>query len=138
MTALPKPKAFAAGWRVIGGQRIYCRSAWEANYARYLEWLKGIGQILDWRHEPLTFWFHGIKRGVCSYLPDFCVIELGGIDVYHEVKGFMDPKSRTKIKRMAKYHPTVKLIVVDAKCYRSIAKQVSRIIPGWETQKHEA
>lgn len=121
-----------AAWREIGGQRNYFRSAWEANYARYLEWLKGRGLIVSWKHEPETFWFEAIKRGCRSYLPDFVVVERDGSFVYHEVKGWMDDRSKTKIKRMAKYHPAVKLIVIDSKNYKAIAKTVSRMIPGWE------
>src|SRR5687768_3513242 len=95
----------SASWRVIGGIRKYFRSRWEANYARYLEWLKTNGEIVSWTHEPKTFWFEKIKRGTRSYLPDFCVIEKNGKEVYYEVKGYMDSKSKTKIKRMAKYYP---------------------------------
>jgi len=67
--------SWGCGWRVIGGIRKYYRSKWEANYARYLEWLKSKGEIQGWLHEPETFWFDGIKRGCLSYLPDFRVVE---------------------------------------------------------------
>lgn len=121
-----------SGWREIGGLRVYYRSRWEANYARYLEWLKANKQIVKWEHEPETFWFEGIKRGCVSYLPDFKVYELDGRIAYHEVKGWMDDRSKTKIKRMAKYHPSVKLVVIDSKAYRSIAKTMQAIINDWE------
>ena len=127
-----RPVICKAGWREIGGKRKYYRSRWEANYARYLEWLRLNKQILDWHHEPHTFWFGGIKRGVVSYLPDFRVIEMNANVVYHEVKGWMDPKSATKIKRMAKYYPSVKLIVIDSKGYKALAKSVSSFVLGWE------
>lgn len=121
-----------AGWREIGGIRKYYRSRWEANYARYLEWLRERGEIASWRHEPKTFWFEGIKRGCVSYLPDFEVVEIGGRTAYHEVKGWMDERSATKIKRMAKYHPTVPLIVIRQKEYKQIELSLSRLIGGWE------
>ncbi len=121
-----------SAWREIGGVKKYYRSRWEANYAYYLEWLKSKGEIKSWSHEPKTFWFDGIKRGCVSYLPDFCVIEKNGEEVYHEVKGWMDDRSKTKIKRMAKYHPDVSLIVVDSKAYASLKKNVSMFVPGWE------
>ena len=121
-----------AGWREFGGKRNYYRSRWEANYGRYLEWLKGLGEIKDWEHEPDTFWFDGIKRGCVSYLPDFKVINKEGGVEYHEVKGWMDARSKTKIRRMAKYHPKVKLIVIDAKPYKEIRKKVGGMISGWE------
>lgn len=124
--------SWKAGWRDIGKQRIYCRSRWEANYARFLEWQRNRGDIAKWEHEPETFWFEKVKRGSVSYLPDFRVTYLDGTIEYHEVKGWMDARSRTKIKRMKKYHPAVKLVVIDAKSYRQLAKVVCATIPGWE------
>src|SRR5690606_8292944 len=49
---------------------IFFRSSWEANYARYLNFLKSQGHIYKWEFEPDTFWFESIRRGVRSYLPD--------------------------------------------------------------------
>ena len=129
---LRKITTWKAGWRDIGGVRKYYRSKWEANYAHYLEWLKAHGEIKEWKHEPKTFWFEGIKRGTNSYLPDFWVLENSGVEAYHEVKGWMDDRSKTKIRRMAKYHPKVKLIVIDAKAYAAIKKSVQSIIQEWE------
>lgn len=124
--------SWGAAWREIGGVRKYYRSKWEANYARYLEWLKEKGEIQKWEHEPETFWFEGIKRGCMSYLPDFRVTEKSGTVVFHEVKGWMDDRSKTKIRRMAKYHPNVKLIVVDSKAYAAIKRVMQPIIKEWE------
>lgn len=121
-----------AGWREIGGKRNYYRSRWEANYARYLEWLKVRGEIVDWVHEPETFWFEAIKRGVRSYLPDFRVFENDGSSKLHEVKGWMDSRSKTTLRRMAKYHPAETIIVVRERDYNSIARQLGRVIGGWE------
>ncbi len=119
------------GWVEVGGKRFFARSSWEANYGRFLQFQKEQGIILDWDHEPDTFWFEGIKRGVMSFLPDFKVTTTSGIE-YHEVKGWMDSRSKTKIKRMAKYHPEVRLIVIDQYRYKSISNSVSKIIPGWK------
>lgn len=121
-----------SGWRTIGGKAKYYRSRWEANFACYLEWLKSIGEIKAWEHEPETFWFKGIKRGVVSYLPDFKVEENNGDIVYYEVKGYMDGRSRTKIKRMAKYYPEIKLAVIERRQYMEIQNKVGRLIKGWE------
>lgn len=118
-------------WATVGGVRKYFRSQWELNYAHYLEWLKSKGQIKSWEHEPETFWFEGVKRGCVSYLPDFRVVENNDSIAYHEVKGWMDDRSKTKIKRMAKYHPTVKLIVIDSKAYASLSRDVSGLVDGW-------
>lgn len=131
--AQQRPNAsWKAGWRDIGGVNKYYRSKWEANYAFYLEWLKGIGEIKSWAHEPKTFWFDGVRRGCVSYLPDFLVVNKNGAEEYHEVKGWMDDRSKTKIKRMAKYHPDVKLIVIDSKAYGKLKSAMSKIVPGWE------
>lgn len=121
-----------AGWREIGGKRKYFRSRWEANYARYLEWLKSRGLIADWEHEAETFWFEKIKRGVRSYLPDFRVTELDGTKTYYEVKGWLDARSKTALARMGRYHPTINLIVVFEKQYKQSAAIASHLIPDWE------
>lgn len=122
-----------AAWLELGGKRIYARSSWEANYARYLEWLKGLKHIKDWEHEAETFWFDGIRRGCVSYLPDFKVTRQNGSVEYHEVKGWMDARSRTKIARMRRYHPDVQLLVIDSKAYRKLARAVGLLVPGWTT-----
>ena len=124
--------SWKAAWREIGGIRKYYRSRWEANYARYLQFLLEAGHIQKWEHEPETFWFEGIKRGCLSYLPDFRVTNNDGSVEYHEVKGWMDKRSKTKIKRMAKYHPEVKLLVIAQKQYMEIRNKLGRTIPGWE------
>jgi hypothetical protein len=131
--ALPRPNTtWKGGWREIGGVKKYYRSRWEANFARYLQWLKERNEIASWAHEPKVFWFDGIRRGTVSYLPDFCVIENNGKEVYYEVKGWMDKRSATKLKRMKKYHPDVTLILVAQKQYEAIARSVSKLIQGWE------
>ena len=127
--------SWKAGWRVIAGRRIYARSRWEANYARYLQFLKEHGQIQEWEHEPETFWFGGIKRGVCSYLPDFRVTYAGGRIEYHECKGWMDARSKTKLRRMAKYHPEIKLRLITGDWFRSQRLKLRAIIPEWEDGK---
>lgn len=127
-----KRGSWKSAWREIGGRRIYARSRWEANYARYLEWLKVNGQIKEWEHEPETFWFVGIRRGCCSYLPDFRVTENNGTVGFHEVKGWFDARSKTKIKRMAKYHPTVSLRIIAAPWFKENGRKLSGIIPNWE------
>ena len=101
------------GWECIGGRRIYFRSRWEVKVATHLQNLKEALQIKDWEHEPKTFWFEEIKRGTRSYLPDFKVTELDGNHYWLEVKGYMDRKSQTKIKRFHKYYPKERLYVLD-------------------------
>lgn len=127
--------SWKSSWREIGGKRCFFRSAWEANYARYLEFLKTNGNISEWEHEPHTFWFSGIKRGCVSYLPDFRITNPSGSQEFHEVKGWMDPRSVTKIARMAKYFPEVKLIIIDSKWFKRNRPQLKGLISGWENVK---
>ena len=118
-----------------GGRRedigIFVRSSWEANWARYLNWLKALGQITDWQYEVDTFEFP-IKRGVRFYTPDFKVFSADGTYVYHEVKGYMDPKSITRAKRMAKYYPNERVIMIDQSEYMAVRKKIGPMIDGWE------
>jgi len=111
------------GWReVADGNKYYFRSGWEMNYAKYLDFLVKNKEIIKWEYEPDTFWFEKIKRGVRSYLPDFKVYENNGKIAYHEVKGFMDSKSKTKLSRMKKYYPDIKMELIDEKRYNAIKK----------------
>jgi hypothetical protein len=109
-----------ASWYLIDGKKYFFRSSWEVNYARYLTWLCSKGEILSWEYEPDTFWFEEIRRGVRSYLPDFKVFNNDGTHEYHEVKGYLDKKSKTKLKRMKKYYPKIKLVLIDKVVYKSI------------------
>ena len=119
---------FKRGIYDINGRDIFFRSSWEANYALYLDFLIKQRQVKSWEFEPDTFWFEKIRRGVRSYKPDFKVITDTGRVEYHEVKGWMDPKSKTKISRMAKYHPAVRLILVDKDAYRDIAGKIGKML----------
>ncbi len=112
---------------------LFVRSSWEANYARYLNFLIESGNITSWEYEPDRFLFHQIKRGTRSYTPDFKITELDGSIEYHEVKGWMDQKSKTRLRRMAKYYPGVKIVLIDKPVYTEIAKQFRRVLPGWES-----
>lgn len=125
------------GWREVGGKRSYYRSRWEANYARYLQWLKEDGVIADWEHEPFTFWFEKARTGAACYLPDFRVTELDGGCVYHEVKGWLDKRSASKLRRMRSVHPDVKILVIDRSQYVAVSKRVAHLIPEWEHSKDD-
>jgi len=89
------------GRRSVIGKRAdlnqFFRSNWEANCAR---WFNHQGK--SWSYEPQVFSFleHGIKRGTVSYCPDFKVGTL-----WVEVKGQLDPKGKTAIRRFKKFYP---------------------------------
>lgn len=117
--------------RTKGGKRkdlndTYFRSSWEANIARYYNYLG-----IEWEFEPKTFVFENIKRGSVSYTPDFY---LPKEDKWVEVKGWMDSKSKTKLKRFEKQYPEEykKLQLITQKEYEEIKRKVSMFIKGWE------
>jgi hypothetical protein len=118
-------------WKTIGGKKKFFRSRWEVNYAKYLEFLKVQGKISDWLHEPETFWFNDILRGARSYLPDFKIINLDGTHSWVEVKGWMDDRSKTKLKRFKKYYPEEKIEVVRGDWFKKNADILSGLCQ-WE------
>lgn len=105
---------------------IFFRSKWEANYALYLDFLIKKEQIKDWEFEVDRFIFDAIKFGTRSYLPDFKIYNMDGTFEYHEVKGYMDNRSKTKLKRMEKYFPNTKLILIDKDVYNNIKKNLGK------------
>lgn len=116
----------------LGGK--YFRSSWEANYARYLNWLLERGEIAGWEYESKTFEFENIKRGNRFYTPDFLVVNVHGAHEWHEVKGWMDAASKIRLKRMATYFQNEKVVVIDEKWFRAARKQgLPKLIPGWES-----
>ena len=72
------------------------RSNWEANFVRILNAYK-----IKHEFEPTVFSFP-IKKGVKGYTPDFY---LCATEEWVEMKGYLDPKSKTKIKRFKRYYP---------------------------------
>jgi hypothetical protein len=118
-------------WAEIGGKRNFYRSRWEYRYALYLEFMKKHKHIVEWEHEPKTFWFEGIKRGTNNYKPDFRVVFPSGNEEWIEVKGYETSKDRTKYKRMAKYHPDVKLRVIGKEWFKENGSKLKNIISGW-------
>jgi hypothetical protein len=128
----PEKGKWEKGWKEIGGKRHYFKSKWESNYCRYLEFLKKHGEIVEWEYEPVTFWFENIKRGVRSYLPDFRITNKDSSTEFHEVKGWLDPRSKTKVNRMRIYYPEVKLRIIDGGWFNSQNRKLKAIVPEWE------
>lgn len=121
-----------AGWRNIGGKEIFFRSKWECNYCRYLQYLKEKGKIAGWEHEPKTFWFESIKRGVRSYLPDFRVLRFDQTIYWVEVKGYMDSKSKTKLTRFKRYYPNEQMELVTGTWFKANNAIMRNLIKDWE------
>ena len=108
------------GWYTSGDRKYFLKSSWELSYAEYLDKELADGKIIQWEYEPDTFWFEKIKRGVRSYTPDFKVKYLDGKVEYHEVKGYLDSKSKTKLNRMRIYHPYIEMKLIDRAVMKSL------------------
>lgn len=118
---------FRAGYKTISGKTCYFRSGLEVRWARYLQILKELGEILDWHYEPKTFWFEKIKRGTNNYKPDFRVTYIDD-HIWQEVKGtgLLKQKDCTKFRRMAKYFPEEKVVLVIQRIVKSNRLLVDR------------
>jgi len=76
--------------------QLNVRSSWEANFVRVLNLYK-----IDFKFEPTVFPFP-IKKGTKAYTPDFY---LTNTNEWVELKGYLDDKSKTKLKRFKRYFP---------------------------------
>lgn len=80
------------------------KSATEANFARILTELG-----LQWKYEERSFVFNGYKTKPFVYIMDFEIIPASNIKgipcQYIEVKGYMDARSRNKLRRLKKCYP---------------------------------
>lgn len=127
-----KRGSWKASWRTIGERHIFFRSAWEANYARYLEHQKKTGQILDWQYEPRRFWFHKVLNSTASYKPDFLVHENADTKFWVEVKGYFDERSKRNLKLFREFYPDEKIILVSSSWFKENQTKLQSIIPEWE------
>lgn len=103
----------------------FFRSAWEANVVRILN---NLG--VKWEYECKRFIFTENDTGVDSYQPDFYLSEL---DKWIEVKGWMDEKSKLRLKLFAEQYPEEnnKLIVIDQNFY-NLLRYTYFNLPYWE------
>jgi len=125
-----------SGKATFGGKCHFYRSLWEHNYARFLEWQKAGGHILKWDYEPKRFCFkHFYNRAPYDYLPDFRITNTDGSHEWHEVKGFLNSKSKTKISRFEKHYPEEGSIILIDKSWFSKMSTLSALVPGWMSLK---
>lgn len=116
--------------RCKGGYRNdlnqYFRSAWEANIARLLNYYN-----IEWIYESKRFNFDKEYHKVISYQPDFY---LPKYDIWIEVKGWMDDKSKKRLELFEKYFPCEfkKLYLIDEKVYNILSHTYSSLIENWE------
>jgi hypothetical protein len=86
------------------------KSATEANFARILEY-----HGMPWKYEERAFTFDGYKNKPHVYIIDFEILGAakrkkkqlaeGLGEGFYEIKGYMDPRSRSKFRRLKKCHP---------------------------------
>ena len=96
----------------INGRTYHFKSKLERRWAEYLEFLKLADEINGWEYEPKKFLFEAIQSGTRVYTPDFKVYYPYGRHEWHETKGWLVQKDVTKFRRMAKYYPNEKIILV--------------------------
>jgi hypothetical protein len=135
-------------WKAKSGIRedlgYRTRSKMEANWARFLQH-HGYQLWTDKKDPPEGKWYRfegrkflfGELRGATSfYLTDFEVWP-GYFDPtrpyeLHEIKGYLDGPSKTKLNRMKKYYADVALELVTSPVFSQITKGYKTIIPHWE------
>jgi len=103
---------FRAGDYEIDGHTYYFRSRFEYLWACYLQFLLEAGEIVGWEYEPERFGFEGIRSGTVYYIPDFRVFYPNDEHLWHETKGALQQKDVTKFRRMAKYFPKERIVLV--------------------------
>jgi hypothetical protein len=99
---------------VVNGRSVYFKSQVEVRFATILQRLQQASAIVEWDYEGKEFWFDDIRRGTCSYRPDFRAVWPEEGEVYYETKSTSGLRQRdvTKFRRMAKRYPDVKLVLV--------------------------
>ena len=67
---------------------------------------------IKWEYESKRFYFKESIDGVASYQPDFYLSEF---DKWIEVKGWMDEKSKTRLRLFEEQYPEeyAKLLLID-------------------------
>lgn len=86
-------KTLSPGYRPDLGMNF--RSNWEANFARILN-----AYDIKFDFEPVVF-SYPVKRGTKGYTPDFYI---GKNAEWVELKGYLDEKSKIKLKRFKRYY----------------------------------
>jgi hypothetical protein len=90
----------------------YVRSSWEVDIIRILDLLD-----IKYMYEPRRFYFRKERE---SYLPDLYIPEY---DVWIEIKGWMDKRSRRRCDLFMKYHKDKSFIILEQVEYECILKE---------------
>jgi hypothetical protein len=92
----------APPWTDARGRTWTFKSRWEQRYAAHLD-----AQGAIWDYEARKF---GLRACSC-YTPDF-VVEVGGVDEYHEVKGWLDDRTIARMQEFVRTYPARRLVLV--------------------------
>jgi len=130
-------KTWKGQWAQVGPHYHYFRSSWEIRYAQYLEEKRQNGDIQYWEPEESTFFFEDTASSVRSYMPDFTVQENDYSETYHEVKGWMDDRSKRCLELMDKEYPNIKLVVIDKKEFKRLFGTIKPILDQEALKKTE-
>lgn len=98
---------------------VYFRSAWEANYARILNYLS-----MAWEFEPETFDVGESE----TYTPDFKLAD----GSFVEIKGWWTEIGKRKVELFRQRYPQMKLQIIGRPEYTALYKQYGSIITHWE------
>lgn len=118
-----------------------CRSNLEANLERYLRFI-GYQMWTGEEVPPPGRWYRYEGRrwplpgGCGDYLADYEVWP-GLIDPRRpyevlEAKGWLDARSKTKLRRMAKLHPESPVELITAQTLAGLVGRARSVIPYWE------
>lgn len=108
-----------------GGKRIdlnnqYFRSAWEADFARILNFEK-----LEYEYE------NKIIINDITYFPDFYLPQY---DIYFEIKA--NNGDTTKYNLFKEYYPNKTIYLIKGEEFKFLSKLYSYIIKNWESKKY--
>lgn len=120
-------KHFKGGYRQDLGH--YVRSAFEANYCRFLNWFS---IKYEFESEKCLFKLDDGTSYTCDfYLPD--------IEQYIELKGYIREDAQNKINIFQIQCPNIKwyMIMQDSEEWKYIVINYSKLIPNWEYNKKE-
>lgn len=94
------------------------RSSWEANFARFLNYVG-----IKWRFEPFRF---KLSTGE-SYCPDFLLEN----ETYIEIKGYWSERAKRIVALFRNEYPNIKLCVLDESKYKKFKTKWSGL-ENWE------
>lgn len=146
---IPRPKVLKetkVGSKIISIKRKYvsdlnqvCNldSNYEYDYALYLDWLYNQHKITGWLRNITPFYFSReidthTKAGTQSYcIPDFLIFNLDGTYQIHEVKGWMNERSKAVHEQFLRDYPNLNYKVIGKDEILSLQVEFADKLWGW-------